>query len=78
MNRLVAVLAAFAIVGVAAACSSSPLTADEWAWCQHHWRDGLDSSQRNEPQGSTWYFNHMGMRDDPDTIGVCRAAASKR
>jgi hypothetical protein len=83
VSRLVAVLAVLVLVGGVAACSlnpfsSPPLTADEWAWCQGHWRDGLDSSQRNEPQGSTWYFNHMGMRDSPDTIRVCRAAAVKR
>lgn len=83
MSRLVAVLVALALVGGVAAYSlnlfsSRPLAADEWAWCQQHWRDGLDSSQRNEPLGSTWYFNHMGMRDSADTIRVCRAAAAKR
>ena len=79
MSRLVAVLAALAFVGGVAACSpSGPLTTDEWAWCQRHWRDGLDPSQRNEPDGSTWFFNYMGMRDHPDTIRVCRAAAAQR
>jgi hypothetical protein len=83
VSRLVAVLATLALVGGVAACSLNPipapaLTADEWAWCQGHWRDGLDSSQRDEPNGSTWYFTHMGMRDHPDTIRVCRAAAANR
>lgn len=81
MSRLVAILAALAFVAGVAAWSLMPspaLTLDEWAWCQGHWRDGLDPSQRNEPNGSTWYFNHMGMRDDPGTIRVCRAAAAKR
>jgi hypothetical protein len=81
VTRLVAALAAVVFVAVLAGCSLIPaaaLTDDEWAWCQGHWHDGLDSSQRDEPNGSTWYFNHMGMRDDPDTIRVCRTAAVNR
>ena len=79
MSRLVAVIAALALVGNVAACSLVPflspsLTADEWAWCQGHWSDGLDASQN----AADWYFDHMGMRDAPDTIRVCRAAAAKR
>ena len=82
MIRLMAVLAALALVGGVAACSLdpavAPLTADEWSLCQQHWRSGLDPAQRQEPEGSTWYFNHMGFRDDPDTVRVCRAAATNR
>ena len=81
MKRLVAVLAALALAGGVAACSLipfPPLSDDEWASCQGHWRDGLDASQRVQPAEGDWYFNHMGMRDNPDTIRVCRAAAAKR
>jgi hypothetical protein len=81
MTRLIAALAALALAGGVAACSliqAPRLTDDEWASCQGNWRDGLDPSQRDEPNGSTWYFDHMGMRDNPDTIRVCRAAAAKR
>jgi hypothetical protein len=81
VSWLVAVLAALTFVGGVAACSLTPaasLTADEWAWCQGHWREGLDSSQRDEPNGSTWFFNHMGMRDNADTIRVCRGVAAQR
>ena len=83
MNRLIAIAAVLALVAVVAigwsiASSSSPLTADEWAWCQGHWRDGLDPSQLQGPKAGTWYFDHMGFREGPDTIRVCRAAASKR
>jgi hypothetical protein len=81
VNRLVAALAARVFVAVVAGCSlipAAPLTDDEWASCQGNWRDGLDPSQRDEPNGSTWFFDHMGMRDNPDTIRVCRAAAAKR
>ena len=77
----VAVLAALAIACAAAGCSllaASPLTDAEWAWCQQHWREGLDASQRGEPNGSTWYFTHMGMRDNTETIRVCRSAAAHR
>jgi hypothetical protein len=80
VSRLVAALAALVFVAVVAGCSltpAPPLTDGEWASCQGNWRDGLGSSQRDEPNGSTWYFEHMGMRDDPDTIRVCRAAAAK-
>ncbi len=77
-SRLVVVLAGLALVGGVAACSPpGPLTADEWASCQLNWRAGLDPTQGAEPNGSTWYFNHMGFREDPDTIRVCRAAAAK-
>ncbi len=81
LGRVVAILAALAFVGAIAGCALIPtpaLTDDEWAWCQGHWGDGLDSAQRDEPYGSTWYFNHMGMRDNPETIRVCRAAAGQR
>jgi len=81
VSWLVAVLAALALAVVVAGCSLFPapaLTDDEWAWCQGHWLSGLDPSQRNEPSGSTWYFNHMGYRNDADTIRVCRAAAMPR
>lgn len=83
MTRRIAVLAALALLGGLAACSLNPsvgppLTADEWALCQQYWRSGLDPSQRQEPEGSTWYFNHMGFRNNPDTIRVCRAAAANR
>jgi len=78
-SRLIAVLAALVLAGGVAACSPlRPLTDDEWAWCQDNWRAGLDPTQRAEPNGSTWYFNHMGFPGDPDTIRVCRAAAAKR
>jgi len=80
-NRLVAALAALVFVGGVAACSLIPapaLTDDEWTWCQGHWEDGLEPSQRIQPAEGDWYFNHMGMRDDPGTIQVCRAAAAKR
>ena len=68
---------ALSVVGGLAACSSSPaaLTRDEWAWCQYHWRDGVYASQSKEFL-DVWYFNHMGMSEDPDTIRVCRAAAT--
>lgn len=77
MTRLVAVLVALIVLGGVAACSSgpAPLTDGEWAWCQDHWRDGLYASQSNDPQPSMWYFNHMGMRWELDTIRVCRASA---
>jgi hypothetical protein len=80
VSRLAAVLAAVTFAGGVAACSLSPapLTADEWDWCRNHWRDGLDPSQREQPYAGTWFFNHMGMRDDPDTIRVCREAAAQR
>jgi len=79
VSRLVVVLAGLALVGSVAACSPpAPLTAEEWAWCQQGWRAGLDPAQGAEPNGSTWYFTHMGFREDPDTIRVCRAAAAKR
>ncbi len=81
-SRLVVVLVALSMIGSVAACSdpvpTSPLTAAEWDWCQGHWRDGLDASQRDEPNGSTWYFNNMGMPDSPATIRVCRSAVAKR
>lgn len=72
------VLAGLVAVGSLNFLQRAPLTAAEWDWCQGHWHEGLDPSQRAEPSGSTWYFNHMGMRDNPDTIRVCRAAAAKR
>jgi len=83
VSRLMALLAGLALVGVLAtgwwvASSGSPLTADEWAWCQGHWRDGLDASQQSQPQAGTWFFNHMGFRENPDTIQVCRRAAGHR
>ena len=80
-SRRPAILVALAFAAVVAGCSLSPpaaLTDDEWSWCQGHWRDGLDAAQRNEPDGGGgWYFNHMGMRDDPETIRVCRVAAAQ-
>jgi hypothetical protein len=81
VSRLVAALAALGILAVVAGCSLFPapaLTDAEWAACQGNWRDGLEPSQRDEPNGSTWFFDHMGMRDNPDTIRVCRAAAAKQ
>jgi hypothetical protein len=83
VSRIVAVLMTLAFAAGVAACSldlipTSPLTADEWALCQEHWRDGLDSPQRDEPNGSTWYFNNMGMRNAPGTIRVCRLAAARQ
>jgi hypothetical protein len=79
--KVVATLVALVFAGVVGSCSLIPapaLTADEWDWCRLHWRDGLDSPQRDEPNGSTWYFTHMGTRDDADTIRVCRAAFNRR
>ncbi len=79
VSRLAAVLAGLALFGGVAACSPpAPLTTDEWDYCQMHWLAGLDPTQAAEPNGSTWYFTHMGNRGDPDTIRVCRAAAAKR
>jgi hypothetical protein len=83
MTRLIVVLAALALAGGLAACSlhppvAPPLTAREWALCQQYWGSGLDPSQRREPEASTWYFNHMGFRNNPDTIRVCRAATANR
>ena len=80
MSRPVAILAALLFVaGVAAYSfiSSGPLTDREWSLCQTHWRDGLDASQRDGPNPGTWFFNHMADRKNPDTIRVCRTAASK-
>lgn len=83
MIRVVAAASALVLAGLVGLGSlnflqKAPLTADEWDWCQGHWHEGLDPSQRGEPNGSSWYFNHMGMREDPDTIRVCRAAAANR
>jgi hypothetical protein len=78
-SRVFAALAALILAGGLGACAlnlaPAPLTAEEWAFCQQHWQEGLDPSQRGQPQAGTWFFNHMGMREDPDTIRVCRAAA---
>lgn len=77
MSRRDVVLIALPLAVGLAGCSSSkpaPLTADEWRWCQYHWRDGLYASQSNDFR-DVWYFNHMGMPNDPDTIRVCRASA---
>lgn len=76
MTRLLVVFVAIAAMSGVVACSSNPaaLTADEWRWCQQHWRDGVYASKSND-RDSFWYFNHMGMPEDPDTIRVCRAAA---